>query len=328
MAKSEKKEKPQLCAAVLFNMLCQMKRDADDEGIEITDPRVMGGLVYLIKGENPAPTGKENKVQVDTSNFRQCKTNGSPNLPFDKDNKHSGRLVRAFLRSLEKDYEGVYRRACVFCRKYINLENRGMLDMIVSGILDIMVSDFDITDDQLFYILPGNTEAVTQSTLLDRVDNAELELESLIIGTLRWIFENDRKNSIEKGKTENWLQKVGNSGYKMRDDIELGEDLGIEFDILFPNYSDDELVEGSADIDVINENDNTEDPYDNEVENDDDSDEPEDKDEYNTWGDSFADQQAWGRGMPQIVIGVKGDNNNVANKIGTISYIMPGDKHE
>ena len=42
MAKSEKKEKPQLCAAVLFNMLCQMKRDADDEGIEITDPRVMG----------------------------------------------------------------------------------------------------------------------------------------------------------------------------------------------------------------------------------------------------------------------------------------------
>ena len=34
MAKMEKKEKPQLCAAVLFNMLCQMKRDADDEGID------------------------------------------------------------------------------------------------------------------------------------------------------------------------------------------------------------------------------------------------------------------------------------------------------
>ena len=44
--------------------------------------------------------------------------------------------------------------------------------------------------------------------------------------------------------------------------------------------------------------------------------------------ENFDDQQTWEQGMPQIVIGVKGDNNNVANKIGTISYTMPGDKHE
>lgn len=328
MAKMEKKEKPQLCAAVLFNMLCQMKRDADDEGIDMTDPRVMGGLIYLIKGENPAPTGKENKVQVDTSNFRQCKTNGSPNLPFDKDNEHSGRFVKAFLRSLEKDYEGVYRRACVFCRKYINLENRGMLDMVISGILDVMVSDFDITDDQLFYILPGNKEAVTQSALLDRVDKAELELESLIIGTLRWIFENDRKNSIEKGKTENWLQKVGNSGYKMRDDMGLGDDLGIDFDILFANYSDDELIESAVEIKEIDEDEDAEHPYDTEVENEDDSDDTEEDDEWTGQNENSAGQKMWEQDMPHIVIGVKGNNNNVANKIGTISYTMPGDRHE
>ncbi len=319
------KDKPQLCAAVLFNMLCQSKRDNDDAGDEITDPRVMGGLIYLIKGENPAPTGKENKIQVDTSNFRQCKTNGSPNLPFDIDNEHSGRYVSAFLRSLKKDYEGIYRRARVFCRKYMNLENIGMLDIVISGLLDVIVSDSDITDEKPFFILHRNQEPVVQSDFVERLDKEEIELESLIIGILRWIFENDRKNSIEKGKTDRWLQKVGNTGYKMRDDIGLGDDLGIDFNIVFADYSKDEPEENATDI---KETDVEEDSYITDEENDEYSEDTEDSDEGIDMNENFDDQQTWEQGMPQIVIGVKGDNNNVANKIGTISYTMSGDKHE
>ena len=74
---------PYLCGGVLFFLMAHMKpsmgtaRDhpsglKDDH----SDPVVMQDLIFAVKGSEYTTAAK------DTSNYRECKTNGSVNVPF------------------------------------------------------------------------------------------------------------------------------------------------------------------------------------------------------------------------------------------------------
>lgn len=83
----ENKKIPYLCGGTLFFLLVQAKKPRvrareREKGISdnLSDPAMMGGLIQAVTGD--ASYAYKDSLKKNTSQFRECRINGSVYIPF------------------------------------------------------------------------------------------------------------------------------------------------------------------------------------------------------------------------------------------------------
>ena len=168
-----------LCGGVLFFML--MKATYPDgsardhrEGIkdEHKAPDVMSDLIYTFTGSRSFGSEK------DTSNYRECKIEGTVNVPFNDES-----IISAYESTIKNRYTEALGMMREFCLWHIN---SAMKEWLVRALLEIIEFDEDIKDTDRFYVL-GDGSCMNKS---DMKKIGDYELEPFLVGVLYFILRN------------------------------------------------------------------------------------------------------------------------------------------
>ncbi len=166
-----------LCGGVLFFML--MKATYPDgsardhrEGIkdEHKAPDVMSDLVYTFTGSRSYGSEK------DTSNYRECKSEGTVNAPFNDES-----IISAYESTVKNQYAEALGRMQEFCRWHIN---PAMKEWLVRALLEVIEFDKGIKDSDSLYILDDGS-CMDKATMKKTGD---YELEPFLVGALYFIL--------------------------------------------------------------------------------------------------------------------------------------------
>lgn len=177
-----------LCGGVLFFMLMKATypdgsaRDHRD-GIknEHKAPDVMSDLVYTFTGSQSYGSGK------DTSNYRECKIEGTVNVPFNDES-----IISAYESTVTNRYAEALGRMREFCLWHIN---PAMKEWLVRSLLEVIEFDKDINDSDCFYVI--NDGSCMDKSAMKKT--SAYELEPFLVGVLYFILKHRRdKNSLGK----------------------------------------------------------------------------------------------------------------------------------
>lgn len=189
---------PYLCGGVLFFLMAHMKpstgtaRDhqsgtKDDH----SDPVVMQDLIFAVKGSEYTTAAK------DTSNYRECKNNGSVNVPF-----NDVALCSSYDNAVRNNYSDPLKRMSEFAQSHLDLSKK---EWFIKVLLEIIENDADIADTDEFYIeCDGSprTKAIIRTT-------EEFSLPAFLVGVLHYILVNRHdKNTMGVATLEAWGQKT------------------------------------------------------------------------------------------------------------------------
>lgn len=166
-----------LCGGVLFFMLMKATfpdgsaRDHRD-GVkdEHKAPDVMSDLVYTFTGSRSYGSEK------DTSNYRECKIEGTVNVPFNDES-----IAGAYDDTVRHRYSEALDRMCEFITWHIN---PAMKEWLVRALLEVVEYDPEIKEDDLFYAA-SNGSRVTKTDLHTSTD---YELEPFLVGILHYLL--------------------------------------------------------------------------------------------------------------------------------------------
>ena len=178
-----------LCGGVLFFLLANATPDkttAKDHKMGIKeshkDSVVMSDLISVLTMTDSSVSGK------DTSQYRECESEGSAGLPFEKPV-----VVSEFIRTVHSNYSAVLRRMCAFAEKHIAKQKQTWL---VRALLEIIEKDSEITESDFFFARANGTMMTTDELKTE----SRFLLEPFLLGVFCFIVQNRKgKNHYGKG---------------------------------------------------------------------------------------------------------------------------------
>ncbi len=198
---------PYLCGGTFFFLLLQAKytkTTSPQDYIsgtkeDMADRHIMNKLVYAITGKNSYCI--DSTLKKDTSNYRECKINGSINIPF-----NNTAVSNAYFLDIKNKNPEILKRMTEFTDTYIN---PAMYEWIVCAVLEVIEDDF-INDNTEFYISSDGTP-ISKTELLAKT---KFEIQPFIMGIMLFILQN-RTDNIKGADTLNaWGTKAGNQERK------------------------------------------------------------------------------------------------------------------
>jgi hypothetical protein len=159
---------------------------------EHSDPIVMNELIRTFTGDDYSISAK------DTSQYKDGKTEGTKNIPFNDCVK-----ISVYQKLIDNNYLLALDRMKVFIDKHFDLQTS---EWFVGAVLEVIQKDDSISDSQKFYTM-ANGKAITKEQLLK---NKSFELEPFLVGILFFILS-ERRGENKKGvATLNILGKKEN----------------------------------------------------------------------------------------------------------------------
>lgn len=183
-----------LCGGVLFFLLTEAalpNASAKDHEAGVSDehsgPILMRDLIYAFCGNNVYGTPK------DTSLYKECKIDGSKNIPFD-----DVPLCNIYCQEVRDQYNSVLSRMDEFVRRHLNPKTK---DWFVKAVLEIIENDPEISDDETFFISPDGTPANIYET-------SDYDISSFLVGILHFI------TCKRRGKNKRGVSTLNSIGEK------------------------------------------------------------------------------------------------------------------
>lgn len=171
--------KTYLCGGVLFFMLMKATYpdgSAKDHLDGVKDghkaPDVMSDLIYTFTGSRSFGSGK------DTSNYRECKIEGTVNVPFNDET-----YINSYEDTVKFRYSEALKRMCEFSHWHIN---PAMKEWLVKALLEIVENDDEIDNNDNFYVM-------SDGSFMNKVGirkKNEYEFEAFLVGVLLYILKN------------------------------------------------------------------------------------------------------------------------------------------
>lgn len=165
-----------LCGGVLFFLLIQATQQngsARDHRNGIKDdhsaPILMSDLIYTFTGSHNYGAEK------DTSQYRECLSEGSINVPFNDIAK-----AAAYNTTVTEKYPDALKRISEFVKWHIDL---GMKDWLVKALLDVIKDDSGIEENDSLYIRSDGLP-VTKANIRTL---GSFELQPFLVGVLHYI---------------------------------------------------------------------------------------------------------------------------------------------
>lgn len=202
-----------LCGGVLFFMLRKAtypNGSARDHRDGIKDehkaPDLMRDLIYTFSGSKCYGSKK------DTSNYRECKSEGTGNVPF-----NDLSIISAYESTVKNRYREAVERMREFCHRHIN---PAMNEWLVRALLEVIEFDGEITDSDSFYVL-GDGSCMDRAAIKKE---GRYELEPFLVGVLYFILKyRYGKNSLGAdtldfyGDKKSYNERVhkGNAGQRI-----------------------------------------------------------------------------------------------------------------
>ena len=185
-----------LCGGIFFFLLLQAKkqncksRNRNNNGSDnLTEPAVLQGLIYAVIGNDFVPY--EASFKKNTSEYKQCKINGSTYIPF-----NDVVTIKTYDQIVKADYSVATERMNEFIERYID-ENKQL--WLVKMLLGIIKRD-DIDDDFSFYI----KQDVSSIFKHDMDDCSRFNLSPFLVGIMHFILLNRSDNAPGKDIVEQW----------------------------------------------------------------------------------------------------------------------------
>lgn len=218
------KKVPYLCGGTLFFLLVQAKRprakarDRENGASDgLKDPAMMAGLLKAITGNDAF--AYEESLKKNTSQFRECKIDGSIYIPFNDPATASG-----YDYDVKNNYDAVLSRMDEFAEGFLNPAKRAW---IVRTLLDVIDDDAGIGDDAHFCVRRDGMFLSKAEVLSE----TRFELQPFLIGIIHYILMNRRDNISGQETLDAWGAKKGKQRErKLRDDFSLGASRTVKVD--------------------------------------------------------------------------------------------------
>ena len=214
---------PYLCGGVLFFLMAHMKPSTGtardhQSGLkdDHSDPVVMQDLIFAVKGSEYTTAAK------DTSNYRECKNNGSVNVPF-----NDVALCSSYDNAVKSNYSDTLGRMSEFVQGHLDLSKK---EWFIKVLLDIIENDADIAETDEFYV-ECNGSPKTKANIRT---TEEFSLPAFLVGIVHYILVNRHdKNTLGVATLEAWGQKTphkprkytGNAGESITRNISVSVDI-------------------------------------------------------------------------------------------------------
>ena len=214
---------PYLCGGVLFFLMAHMKPSTGtardhQSGLkdDHSDPVVMQDLIFAVKGSEYTTAAK------DTSNYRECKNNGSVNVPF-----NDVALCSSYDNVVKNNYSDTLKRMSEFAQGHLDLSKK---EWFIKVLLDIIENDGDIDDTDEFYIECDGSPTTKASIRTTE----QFTLPAFLVGVMHYILVNRYdKNTLGVATLEAWGQKTprkprkytGNAGESITRNITVSIDI-------------------------------------------------------------------------------------------------------
>lgn len=212
----ENKKIPYLCGGTLFFLLVQAKKPRSkarerEKGVmdKLKDPTMMEGLIQAITGNNAYAYA--DSLKKNTSQFRECRIDGSVYIPFNDQATASG-----YDYAVTNSYDTVLLRMYRFAEDFLDPAKTAWL---VRVLLDVIEQDAEIDDDAHFCVQRDGT-FLSRSDVLSTI---HFELQPFLVGIVHYILMNRRDNMSGQDTLEAWGIKASErSERKLREDFNLG----------------------------------------------------------------------------------------------------------
>lgn len=189
---------PYLCGGVLFFLMAHMKPSTGtardhQSGLkdDHSDPVVMQDLIFAVKGSEYTTAAK------DTSNYRECKNNGSVNVPF-----NDVALCSSYDNAVKNEYSDTLKRMSEFVQSHLDLSKK---EWFIKVLLDIIENDADIAETDEFYIECNGSPRTKAS--IRTIE--EFSLPAFLVGVMHYILaKRHDKNTLGVATLEAWGQKT------------------------------------------------------------------------------------------------------------------------
>lgn len=182
---------PYLCGGTFFFLLLNARysrttssRDhVAGKKEEMADRYLMDKLVYAVTGN--VSYNVNSTLRKDTSNYRECKTDGTVNIPF-----NNPATTSAYFMAIKNKNPEILNRMTEFVDTYIN---KAMDEWLVRALLEIIQAD-EIDDNIDFYITSDCKP--TKKKDLFSLDN--FELQPFLMGIMLFImqYRTDNKSGL------------------------------------------------------------------------------------------------------------------------------------
>lgn len=230
---------PYLCGGVLFFLMAHMKPSAGtardhQSGLkdDHSDPVVMQDLIFAVKGSEYSTAAK------DTSNYRECKNNGSVNVPF-----NDVALCSSYDNAVKNNYSDTLRRMSEFVQSHLDLSKK---EWFIKALLDIIENDADIAEADEFYIeCDGSPRTKENIRTIDK-----FSLPAFLVGVMHYILvRRHDKNTMGVATLEAWGQKTPRKPRKYTGNAGEGitRSVSVTIDIpCFESISDTDATEAKS----------------------------------------------------------------------------------
>ncbi|RLK63555.1 hypothetical protein D3H64_03775 [Atopobacter sp. AH10] len=193
---------PRLCGGTFFVLLLRAKRTKAKKDIRkysangITNPEFLKGLITIFDSSYYEPSGSS--LETNTSRYKKCEISKADCLPFD-DNA----LITAFDRQIKEDYYTLLVRMKELLDYFLTIDKAPKIDELVYGILNLIINDYSINQDDIFYALPNGTGIIKK----DLISTLDINLYSLILGVWHFILTSRKDNKIGASTIKSWHEE-------------------------------------------------------------------------------------------------------------------------
>lgn len=208
------KKIPYLCGGTLFFLLVQAKKPRStarerEKGVSdgLKDPSMMEGLLKAVTGNDAFAYAES--LKKNTSQFRECKIDGSTYIPFD-----DPATANSYDYDVTNNYNEVLLRMSEFAERFLNPSKRTWL---VHVLLDVI--EQDAGDDAHFCVQRDGT-FLSKSDVLSAI---HFELQPFLVGIVHYILMNRSDNISGQDTLDAWGIKASErSERKLKKDFSLG----------------------------------------------------------------------------------------------------------
>lgn len=235
------KKIPYLCGGTLFFLLVQAKKPRAkarerEKGVAdgLKDPAMMGGLIRAITGNDTYVY--EESLKKNTSQFRECKIDGSTYIPF-----NDPATANSYDYEIVNEYDTVLSRICVFADDFLDQTKAAWL---VRVLLDVIEQDSGIKQDAYFCIQRDGSY-VSKAKVLS---NTHFEFQPFLVGIIHYILKNRSDNISGQETLEVWGTKASErSERKLNPNFSLGAHRKIEVEWYIPTEVETPVEETKTD---------------------------------------------------------------------------------
>ena len=182
---------------------------------EHTESEVMQDLVKTFAGETYISSG----LAKDTSNYKNCKINGSVNVPF-----NDTALIAKYNNEVSSNYAEALQAMDIFVRTHISPPR---MKWFVKAVLELIMLDGSIRDSERFYA-DVSGHPITKAKLMNE---NEIDISAFLVGILHYVL---LKGQNTKGvETLKIISQQKNNGARTYTST-LGSELTKPDNVIFP----------------------------------------------------------------------------------------------